>query len=99
MSPDHINAAYEFMGGVMLWQNVWTAYRDKAVQGVSIATTSFFASWGLWNLYYYPHLNQWWSLAGGICLSIPQCIWLCLLIRYRKREVWLVGACRSGKTA
>lgn len=85
MQPDHINAAYEAIGGLMLWRNVIAAHRDKQVRGVSVLSVSFFATWGLWNLYYYPHLAQWWSLVGGLTLSVPQCIWLGQLVYYRKR--------------
>ena len=61
-------------------------YKEKTVRGVSWLHAGFFASWGFWNLYYYPHLNQWFSFVGGIAIVIVNTLWLIQLIYYKGKE-------------
>lgn len=86
MNPDVINGSLEFIGGCMCWANVWTTLKDKFVGGVRWWTTGFFAFWGYWNLYYYPSLDQWWSLAGSVWLVLGNTVWVLLLIYYGTRQ-------------
>lgn len=82
MTADTVNGLYEAIGGVMLWMNVRRLHRDKQVKGVSILPTAFFSSWGLWNLYFYPHLGQWLSFAGGAFLVVANVTWCGQMIYY-----------------
>jgi len=84
MTPDIINSAFEVLGGVFVLNHCRAVLRDRAVKGVSIVSTGFFAAWGLWNLYYYPHLDQWWSFLGGLVIVGANVWWVYLLLRYRK---------------
>ena len=84
--PDVINGGYEMMGGLLLFYNCWRMYVDKEVKGFSLWVSFFFCSWGYWNLYYYPSLNQWWSFSGAIILVISNTIWLTLGVYYVHRE-------------
>lgn len=81
--PDLINGAYEALGGLFLLNNCRVLYRDKKVRGVSIVTNAVFTSWGFWNLYYYPHLDQWISFAGGLTTVTANCLWLRMWLKYR----------------
>lgn len=83
-SPDLINGAFELWGGVMLWVNVKALWRDKRVLGISISTPAFFFVWGLWNLFYYPHLEQWASLVGAVFIVSANITWVMLALHYRK---------------
>lgn len=83
MSADLFNGLFEMIGGVFVLNHCRAVWRDKAVAGVSIASTIFFTSWGVWNLYYYPNLSQWWSFAGGLVIVAANCLWVALLIKYR----------------
>lgn len=83
MWPDLINGTFELLGAVALWQNVRALYRDRVLRGVHWTPTAFFASWGLWNLFYYPSLDQWASFAGGVAIVAVNLVWLGLVIRYR----------------
>ena len=74
--PDIINGLFEFGGAGALGLNVARIYRDKAVAGFHPGYVAFFTAWGIWNLYFYPHLGQWWSLAGGIALVAVNLVWL-----------------------
>jgi hypothetical protein len=87
VTPDVFNALFEGVGGAMLWLNVRALYRAKRFAGVSVAPTSFFAAWGLWNLFYYPHLGQWWSFWGGVNICVANLVWLAQMVYYSRREV------------
>ena len=82
MTPDLINGLFEFLGSIMLWRNVIQLHRDKMARGVHWTATGFFAAWGYWNLFYYPHLDQWWSFAGGISIVVANTIWLVQMLYY-----------------
>ena len=56
------------------------------VRGVSWMATTFFTSWGYWNLYYYPHLDQWWSFAGGVLIVVANTLWIGMMIYYIRQE-------------
>ena len=83
-APDLINGALEAGGGLMVLDHCRATLRDKDVAGVSIPSVIFFVVWGLWNLFFYPHLGQVWSLAGAIVIVCANATWVALLIRYRK---------------
>ena len=84
--PDLINGFLEFGGGCFLLKNVLQLYRDKSMKGVHWAPTLYFAAWGFWNLYYYPHLGQWVSVAGGIFLVAVNTFWFGQMIYYKNYE-------------
>jgi hypothetical protein len=87
MTPDTINGLFEFAGGFMLLRNALQLYRDKQVKGVHWMPTLFFTSWGVWNLYYYPSLDQWFSFAGGVFLVLTNALWLGQIFYYGKRRI------------
>lgn len=74
--PDIINGMFEFAGGFFLLTNVWKIYKDKVLKGYHWVSTAFFSAWGLWNLFYYPHLGQWFSFAGGLFIVSVNLFWL-----------------------
>lgn len=82
---DIINGLFELLAGVMILNHCRAVIRDKAVAGVSIISTIFFSLWGVWNLHYYPSLDQWWSFAGGLLIVAANFLWVSLLIKYRTK--------------
>ena len=80
--PDWINGSFEFGAGLAVLNHCRVLYIAKKHEGVSIASTAFFWSWGCWNLYYYPHLDQWISFVGGLSIMLANLLWLCLMIHY-----------------
>lgn len=82
MTPDLINGLFEFVGSLMIWANVARILKDKEVKGIDWRVTGFFWVWGLWNLFYYPHLDQWWSFAGGVSIVVANTVWLALAWYY-----------------
>ncbi len=90
-APDIVNGLFEVLGGLTTALNIRALMRDKEVKGVDWRLTFFYTAWGLWNLFYYPHLGQWASFAGGVVIVAGNAVWLALVIHYRRRAVpeWL----------
>jgi hypothetical protein len=83
LTNDMINGALEFGGSLFLFRNCWMLYEDKVVKGVSPWATFYFFSWAVWNLFFYPSLNQYWSWIGGMCIGLSQFVWIVLALWYR----------------
>ena len=83
---DKINALFEAFGAVAVLPSIVKAYRSKIIRGVSIITPLFFASWGFWNIIYYPSLDQLWSAAAAVFLAATNSTWLAQVWMYRKGE-------------
>lgn len=85
-NPDAINGLFETFGGIAIFGHVRAILRDKAVQGLNPIACVFFTSWGYWNLYYYPHLDQWLSFIGGLLIVAGNTWWVALILKYRRPE-------------
>lgn len=83
---DAVNGSFEALGALLILLNVRRLRLDRRVAGVSFAPTAYFTIWGLWNLYYYPALDQWLSFAGGCAITMANAAWLVL--------AWRQGALR-----
>lgn len=81
---DIVNAAFEFTGAAFICLSIHKVMKDKVVAGVSWMTLAFFAGWGVWNLWYYPSLEQWASFAGGVALTTTNVAYVVLLIYYSR---------------
>lgn len=85
MLADIVNACFEAGGSIAVWGNVRAIYRAKRTEGVSFPAMFFFAAFGAWNMFYYPHLGQWASFGGGMLLAIGEVAYVILMLRYRRR--------------
>lgn len=83
---DNVNGIYEMGGAAALAWNCYRTYRDKEIKGVSIVSLIFFLSWGYWNLYYYPSLNQLMSTIGAAALVFFNSIWVGMALYYTLRK-------------
>lgn len=84
MLPDLINASFEAVGGVFVFNHCRVLWRDKKIAGVSKLSTAVFFAWGVWNLFYYPSLDQWMSFYGGIIIVAGNCLWLGMMIYFSR---------------
>lgn len=82
-AADMTNAAFEVMGGILVLNHCRVVWKDKDVKGVSILSTALFTLWGMWNIYFYPSLGQWWSFWGGLVIFWANVLWVYLMLRYR----------------
>ncbi len=81
---DLVNGSFEMLGALFIAFSVLKAHQDKRIAGVSYVHAGFFSVWGFWNLFYYPHLDQWWSFWGGLAIMSTNAFWLGQLIYYTK---------------
>lgn len=94
--PDAINGSFEFLAGLFLLLHIKAVRKDKDVKGVSILAQTFFTTWTCWNMYYYPHLDQWLSFTGGLFLAVFQVIYFILLIHYKGKSVKSIKKSMEG---
>ena len=80
--PDLINGTFETLGGFAVLGHIRALLRDKQVKGVSWPVVVFFCLWGYWNLFYYPHLGQWYSFLGGMWLALTNTVWVAVMVYY-----------------
>lgn len=83
---DIINGTYELLGGLFILNNCYKLYQDKEIKGVSFISNTFFTTWSIWNLYYYPSLNQWVSFFGGLSIALSNILWISLAFYYIKNK-------------
>lgn len=86
MTPDLINALFELLGSIIIVLNINKIMEDKLVRGIHWYVVAFFCFWGIWNLFYYPHLDQWLSFAAGVLMVTMNMIYTALLIHYTWKE-------------
>ena len=84
--PDLTNAAFEVASSLFMLLNIRRLLKDKKVRGFDWRVMAFFVVWGDWNLYYYPHLDQWLSFAAGISIGLANTVYLALMIHYIRLE-------------
>lgn len=72
---DYINGLFEIVGAYFTWKNFFVLKKEKQIKGVYWPIFAFFASWGIWNLIYYPSLHQWASFAGAAFLCAGNVAW------------------------
>lgn len=82
MSPDLINGGFELLSSAMMVPSIIRAWRARKITGVHWTMPVFFVLWGVWNIFYYPHLGQWFSLLGAIMLLITNSLWLMLVVAF-----------------
>lgn len=85
--PDLINGSFELIGAFFTWRNAWQLRKDREIKGVYWPTTLFFAAWGLWNLVYYPALQQWASFIGGVALVAGNLAWVVMAVRLQIQDI------------
>lgn len=83
---DQINAVAEVIACIVLLPSIMRAWRLKVVVGVHWLTPAFFWSYGIWNLFYYHSLEQWWSGFAAILLAAQNTVWLLMVILYTPRR-------------
>jgi len=83
LTPDLINGLFEASGACAVGLSVLRIMKDRRYSGMHPFMTVFFQTWGLWNLYYYPSINQPWSTAGGVLLALANTLYLSQMWRFR----------------
>ena len=82
--PDLINGGFECIVGATVWLNIRQIYLDRRTYGIHLVPCVLFTMWSIWNLFYYPHLNQWISFIGSLNMALANCIWVGQMLYYRR---------------
>ncbi|HVM73411.1 MAG TPA: hypothetical protein VMU13_00835 [Candidatus Paceibacterota bacterium] len=85
--PDALNGFFETGGGIFSLLNCKAILRDQELKGASLIAFCFYVLWGLWNLYYYPHLGQYLSWYGGILIVLVNSWYIYLILYFRVQKV------------
>ena len=83
---DLFNGMFEAGLSFFLWKGVLKLRVDKEVLGFYWPTVAWTTAWGLWNLFYYPHLDQWFSFVGGLLVVSVNLTWLGHVWYYSRRK-------------
>ena len=86
MIPDWINGCFEIAAAGFIMNHVRVLRKFRQPFGVSVLSVTFFALWGFWNIFYYPHLGQWFSFVGGLVVVITNVVYIATLILLRKQH-------------
>ena len=86
MIADGFNGILESISAILIFTSIIRLYGDKMVRGITIYHAGFFLLWGIWNLYYYPSLDQWASFAGSILIVLTNGIWVGMMAYYNYKE-------------
>ena len=87
MKPfDVINALFQLGGAIAAWKNVQMIWKERQVKGVFWPLTIYYAVWGLWNLAFFSHLAQWWSLASGTLLVSGNLVWSGIALAHHRTK-------------
>ncbi len=84
--PDVVNGVFEFGISYPLYKGVMMLRKDRVVKGFYWPTIAWTTAWGLWNLYYYPHLGQWASFTGGLVVVSVNLTWLGHVFYYMRED-------------
>ena len=82
--PDLVTGIFGVCGAALLFTNVLAIRKDKTLKGVRWYPVAFFTVWGFWNIFFYTHLDQWLSFAGGLLTVAVNFVWLCHIFYYWK---------------
>ena len=85
MTPDLINGLFETFAAIFILNHCRVAWESQQGHGMSLLSTFFFAAWGSWNLFYYPHLGQMFSFYAGLAVMIANLVWIYTVWRIRKQ--------------
>lgn len=94
-APDILNGIFEAGLSIFLWKGVLALRRDKEVRGFYWPTVVWTTAWGFYNLYFYPHLDQWASFWGGMFVVMANLTWLAHVAYYSRAR--LSAMCRRGR--
>lgn len=83
---DLLNGIFEAGLAYGIYLGILQLRKDKQVKGVFWPLTFWTSAWGIWNLYYYPSLGQWFSFWGGLAVVTMNLTWLGHVIHYKILE-------------
>lgn len=75
MVGDIINGCFEGFSSLFILNHVRVLWKTRQAYGISLTSNLFFTAWGIWNIYYYPSLDQMVSFYAGIAILLANICW------------------------
>jgi hypothetical protein len=85
-TPDLINGAFEILGSFAVWGNFLAILKDRGYAGTRLPMMAFFTTWSFWNLYFYSHLLQWFSLYASMLLTLGDCAVVSAMMYFGRKK-------------
>lgn len=83
---DVINGIWELVGAIFIIPSIMNIIKTKVSNGITWHTQTFFLSWGLWNVFFYPYNGFTYSFIGGLVLAVVNIVWLILILKHRVKK-------------
>ena len=81
---DFINAVFNSVGAFFIILNAIDIHRRQTVAGHTYPSTIFFTAWSIYSVFFYAHLQQFWSFSISVVMAIANVALLMLVFKYRK---------------
>ena len=85
MTHDSVNALLQLGICTVLLFDLRAVVQHREVRGAHWASRAFFIGNGIWNLVFWTHLEQWWSVAMGLLVIAVNTAWVVCYVRCRRR--------------
>jgi hypothetical protein len=76
LTPDLMNALFEGFASFFILNHARALWKTRQAYGISLLSTAFFATWGAWNIWYYPNLGQMFSFWAGLAVFFANLFWI-----------------------
>lgn len=83
MIADYITASFSVIGMLVIIRSIVLLSKQRMVRGVSLWQAEFFATWSVWNLFFYHSLGLWWSWYGAVGIAVTNVTWVCMLCTFK----------------
>ncbi len=84
MNLDLINGIFEFLMSVVIFYSCWQLYKDKEIKGIHVSIVVLPLIWGIFRLFYYPSLDQTYSLFATSLVVSANLLYITLILYYGK---------------
>jgi cation transport ATPase len=82
LTMDQANACLEMGGAFLRTLDCIKLFQDKRFSGGHLGTALYFLGWGVFNVFFYPSLNQVWSFWAAIVLMVMNGLWFVMALYY-----------------
>ena len=79
---DIINSGFQFFACFFIWFSIASVFKNKSSLGVSKWHIGYFFAYGVFMIFYYLSLDQYFSLVTNVLVVISNAIYLGGVIKY-----------------
>lgn len=87
MWQDVVNSGLELLAVLAVATSMRKLARDRRIRGISTSHISYALLSACWFVYYYAHLDQWWSFAAALLYWLATGAWVTMMLYY----YWIRG--------